>query len=213
MEGGDSNDCPICLQSLLQPVKIPCGHVFCYLCIKGSASHRRRCPLCRGTLNMNFFDNPNVIRDSSDSREIERPPVEFTWYYEGRNGWWQYDERTAEEIEAAYTQSLPQCEVFIAGHFYVIDFTNMCQYRKDHTGRSRRIKRDSAGMSKKGIAGIRLSLLQPLETGEENVEDEGSVSPSAVTSTISSSQRASNASRASDCLQQRTLSTTSGRTD
>lgn len=68
MAGGNSSDCPICLQPLLQPVKIPCGHVFCYLCIKGSASHRRRCPLCRGALSMNFFDNPNIIRDSGDSQ-------------------------------------------------------------------------------------------------------------------------------------------------
>ncbi|KAL5111678.1 hypothetical protein TcWFU_002997 [Taenia crassiceps] len=177
-----------------------------------SASHRRRCPLCRGAFSMNFFDNPNIIRGSDNSQGLERPPLEFMWYYEGRNGWWQYDERTAGEIETAYTQSLPQCDVFIAGHFYVVDFINMCQYRKDHTGRIRRIKRDSAGMSKKGIAGIRLSLLQPLETGEENGEDEGSISPSTV-NTISSNQRASNASRTPDCLRQRTLSTTSGRTD
>ncbi|VDM17001.1 unnamed protein product [Hydatigera taeniaeformis] len=169
MAGTNTNDCPICLQPFLQPVKIPCGHVFCYLCIKGSASHRRRCPLCRGVLSMNFFENPNVIHSSCESEMTERSPLEFIWYYEGHNGWWQYDERTASEIEAAYLQSLPQCDVFIAGHFYVVDFANMCQYRKDHSGRNRRIKRDSVDISKKGIAGIRLSLIQSLETSEEGV--------------------------------------------
>ncbi|EUB58418.1 putative ligase protein [Echinococcus granulosus] len=218
MAGGDSGGCPICLQPLLQPVEIPCGHVFCYLCIKGSASHRRRCPLCRRAFSMIFFENPNIIRNLGDSGETERPPLEFMWYYEGHNGWWQYDERTAVEIEAAYAQSLPRCEVFIAGHFYVVDFANMCQYRKDHSGRSRRIKRGSVDMSKKGIAGIRLSLLQPSEASEaaddeENVEDRGSISLSAVTPTISSSQRTSDANRDCNSLRQRTLSTTSSCTD
>ncbi|KAM3180933.1 hypothetical protein ACTXT7_015336 [Hymenolepis weldensis] len=149
----DSNDCPICLQPLLQPVEIPCGHIFCYLCLKGSAFHRRKCPLCRG----------------------DRLPSELVWYYEGRNGWWQYDERTANEIESAFSQSLSKCEVLIAGHFYIIDFVNMCQFRKDHSGRSRRIKRDSPNTSKKGVAGIRLSLLQP--SLEANVDEDSGDDP------------------------------------
>lgn len=57
----------------------------------------------------------------------DRQPSDMVWYYEGRNGWWQYDERTTTEIESAFSQSLLKCEVFIAGHFYVIDFANMCQ--------------------------------------------------------------------------------------
>lgn len=64
---------------------------------------------------------------------IERIPSEMVWYYEGRNGWWQYDERTASEIETAFSESLPKCEVFIAGHFYIIDFVNMCQVNTYYT--------------------------------------------------------------------------------
>ncbi|VDN16490.1 unnamed protein product [Dibothriocephalus latus] len=84
----------------------------------------------------------------------------MVWYYEGRNGWWRYDTRTASEIEAAFTQSLQSCEVCIAGHIYIVDFTQMCQARKDRPGRTRRIKRDSADLEAKGIAGLRLSLLE-----------------------------------------------------
>ncbi|KAM7540981.1 hypothetical protein Aperf_G00000036322 [Anoplocephala perfoliata] len=175
MAGNGSNDCPICLQPLLQPVEIPCGHIFCYLCLKGSAFHRRKCPLCRGGISMNFFNNPNVIPTVDASSKQDRSPSDMVWYYEGHNGWWQYDERTANEIENAFSQSLPKCEVFIAGHFYIIDFVNMCQYRKDRSGRSRCIRRDSPNISKKGVAGIRLSLLQPPEangSADDNNEEE-----------------------------------------
>ncbi|VUZ53028.1 unnamed protein product [Hymenolepis diminuta] len=129
MESG-SSDCPICLQPLLQPVEIPCGHIFCYLCLKGSAFHRRKCPLCRGGITMGFFNNPNMIHSTIEGPKQDRIPSELVWYYEGRNGWWQYDERTANEIESAFSQSLSKCEVFIAGHFYIIDFVNMCQVCK-----------------------------------------------------------------------------------
>lgn len=32
----DSEDCAICLQPCLQPVKLSCGHIFCFLCAKVS---------------------------------------------------------------------------------------------------------------------------------------------------------------------------------
>ena len=27
-------DCPVCLQTCIHPVKLPCSHIFCYLCVK-----------------------------------------------------------------------------------------------------------------------------------------------------------------------------------
>lgn len=48
---------------------------------------------------MNYLDNPQLIA-------VEQPSVSFEgsyqWFYEGRNGWWQYDDRTSLEIEAAF---------------------------------------------------------------------------------------------------------------
>lgn len=36
------NDCPVCLQPFSHPIKLPCSHVFCYLCAKGFASQHGR---------------------------------------------------------------------------------------------------------------------------------------------------------------------------
>ena len=44
------------------------------------------------------------------------------WYYEGRNGWWQYDDRTNDEVEAFHARGESKCELLIAGFLYIIDF-------------------------------------------------------------------------------------------
>ena len=40
--------------------------------------------------------------------------------YEGRNGWWLYDERTSQEIEKSFKKSDQRCELLIAGFLYII---------------------------------------------------------------------------------------------
>lgn len=32
-------ECPICLQTCIHPARLPCGHIFCFLCVKVSVSH------------------------------------------------------------------------------------------------------------------------------------------------------------------------------
>lgn len=27
-------DCPVCLEKCVHPAKLPCGHIFCFLCVK-----------------------------------------------------------------------------------------------------------------------------------------------------------------------------------
>ena len=44
------------------------------------------------------------------------------WYYEGRNGWWQYDDRTSGELETFHASGDSKCELLIAGFLYIIDF-------------------------------------------------------------------------------------------
>ena len=77
-------------------------------------------------------------------------------YYEGRNGWWLYDQRTNDEIDQAFRRADRRVEVLIVGQLYVIDFENMEQFRLNETHRRRRIKYDLISAPKKGVAGLKL---------------------------------------------------------
>jgi len=79
-------------------------------------------------------------------------------YYEGRNGWWMYDQRTNDEIDQAFRRGDRRLEILIVGHLYIIDFENMHQYRLNDTQRRRRIKYDLISAPKKGVGGLKLDL-------------------------------------------------------
>ncbi|KAM4713668.1 E3 ubiquitin-protein ligase rnf146-like isoform 1-T2 [Anableps anableps] len=156
-------ECAICLQSCVHPVRLPCCHIFCFLCVKGASWHSKRCALCRQEIPEDFLERPVLLsleelkaaaaglnRGGSESRG------DYTWYYEGRNGWWQYDERTSRELEEAFMKGRKSTEMLIAGFLYVADLENMVQYRRNEHGRRRRMKRDVVNIPKKGVAGLRL---------------------------------------------------------
>lgn len=161
-------DCPVCLQPCFYPVKLPCGHIFCFLCIKGVVLRSRKCALCRHSLAVDYLENPTLIKvvDKTNKEEKETKTKEkaddetdeddFVWYYEGRNGWWSYDEKTSLEVEKAFKSGQRSCTLLIAGFLYVVDFENMFQTRKNEPGRRRRIKRDKKDVESKGVAGIRI---------------------------------------------------------
>lgn len=67
------------------------------------------------------------------------------------SGWWQYDERTSKELEECYKAGERTCELLIAGFLYVTDLEAMLQIRRNDPSRRRRIKRDLASISKKGL--------------------------------------------------------------
>ena len=52
----ESNECAICLESMIQPCKLPCNHVFCYLCIKGTFNNSAKCSLCRTTIPADYLE-------------------------------------------------------------------------------------------------------------------------------------------------------------
>lgn len=152
-------ECAICLQQCVHPVRLPCCHVFCFLCVKGASWQSKRCALCRQEIPEDFLDQPvlllpNELKAAASSVEIDGSNV--AWYYEGRNGWWQYDERTSHELEEALTSGRKSTQMLIAGFLYTADLENMVQYRQNERGRRRKMKRDVAGIPKKGIAGLRL---------------------------------------------------------
>lgn len=161
-------ECAICLQRCVHPVRLPCYHIFCFLCVKGASWHSKRCALCRQEIPEDFLERPVLLLPEelkaaaagvSQTEGTEGGSCgDFAWYYEGRNGWWQYDERTNHELEEAFNKGQKSTEVLIAGFLYVADLENMVQYRLNEHGRRRRIKRDVVSIPKKGIAGLRLDF-------------------------------------------------------
>ncbi|XP_017107785.2 uncharacterized protein Rnf146 isoform X4 [Drosophila bipectinata] len=96
-------ECPICLQTCIHPARLPCGHIFCFLCVKGVAYKNRRCAMCRREIPAEFLDHPQLVNGIEDICATRATEDGYQWYYEGRNGgWWAYDTRTNEDIEVAY---------------------------------------------------------------------------------------------------------------
>lgn len=136
--------------------------------MKGASWHSKRCALCRQEIPEDFLERPVLLLpeelkaaaagvSGTAGTEGEAGSCgDFAWYYEGRNGWWQYDERTSHELEEAFSKDQKSTEMLIAGFLYVVDLENMVQYRRNEHGRRRRIKRDIVDIPKKGVAGLRL---------------------------------------------------------
>ncbi|KAK4290056.1 hypothetical protein Pmani_037023 [Petrolisthes manimaculis] len=154
-EEEEEMECAVCLQKCVHPVRLPCSHIFCFLCVKGVANQSKRCAMCRQEIPADFLDHPTLL-SAIEAEKEEVLPGGYQWFYEGRNGWWQYDERTSQELEAAYGSGQRACEVLVAGFLYIIDFDRMVQLRRNDPSRRRRIKRDLSSIPKKGVAGIKL---------------------------------------------------------
>jgi len=133
--------CAVCLQVLMHPVALECGHVFCFLCVKGVAlqgmhrtAHARvqmptaSCPMCRAPIQPQVLNSPNLVEQNQSlapsvstnttTKEQQDHPVEDQrpistshWFYQGRNGWWQYDQRTETEMEKAYQLFIQNIQV------------------------------------------------------------------------------------------------------
>ncbi|XP_055373095.1 E3 ubiquitin-protein ligase rnf146 [Condylostylus longicornis] len=167
-------ECPVCLQTAVHPTKLPCGHIFCFLCLKGVVIISHRCALCRRETSKESIDNPQLVYGKGSVKNSKPLEDGYQWFYEGRNGWWQYDERTSNEIENAYKSNNKSCTIFVAGFIYIVDFDTMMQRRQNDPAKKRGVKRDLAVVPKKGVAGIRL---------EENLISKGNNSSNTVTNT------------------------------
>jgi len=155
-------ECSVCLDLPVHPVTLPCGHVFCFLCVKGlsrQSSSQRSCSLCRREIPADFLDRSQVLAAAGADIEAERedqadPGQLWTWFYEGRNGWWRFEERNSEELEETFKAGQLAAEMMICGQLYVIDFVRQEQYQKNFPTRKRKIKRDVATSESKGVAGL-----------------------------------------------------------
>uniref|UniRef100_A0A0A1XA16 E3 ubiquitin-protein ligase n=1 Tax=Zeugodacus cucurbitae TaxID=28588 RepID=A0A0A1XA16_ZEUCU len=149
-------ECPICLQTCIHPARLPCGHIFCFLCVKGVAYKNRRCAMCRREIPPEFLDHPDLVNGIDDICATKSTEDGYQWFYEGRNGWWQYDDRTSQDIEEAFKKGEKSCIILVAGYVYVVDLETMVQQRQNEPSRCRRVKRDLATIPKKGVAGLRI---------------------------------------------------------
>jgi hypothetical protein len=159
-------ECAVCLQTCVYPVQLPCKHIFCFLCVKGVSLQSKRCAMCRRDIPQDFLQHPELLSQLDLAREETGFEDGGQWFYEGRNGWWLYDERTSQEIENFWSKGEKRCELLIAGLLYIVDFEQMLQFRRNDPSRRRRIKRDAASGPKKGVAGIRI------EGGDESSDIE-----------------------------------------
>jgi len=85
VEGGITIECAVCLQTCVHPVRLPCSHIFCYLCVKGVAFQSKRCAMCRQDIPVDFLQHPQLL----DRTQLERESAledGYQWFYEGRNG-------------------------------------------------------------------------------------------------------------------------------
>ncbi|XP_030573199.1 E3 ubiquitin-protein ligase RNF146-A isoform X2 [Drosophila novamexicana] len=149
-------ECPICLQTCIHPARLPCGHIFCFLCVKGVAYKNRRCAMCRREIPAEFLDHPQLVNGIDDICATRATEDGYQWYYEGRNGWWQYDDRTSQDIEEAFKKGDKSCSILVAGYVYIVDLEQLVQQRQNEPSRCRRVKRDLATIPKKGVAGLRI---------------------------------------------------------
>jgi E3 ubiquitin-protein ligase RNF146 len=94
-------DCAVCLQPSVHPVRLPCGHLFCYLCVKGIAFLGGKCAMCRRDIPRSCLDDPDLVRrddpallpvaqhgvdHSEEEDDVDEEEAQQKWFYQGRNG-------------------------------------------------------------------------------------------------------------------------------
>lgn len=136
------------------PIKLNCGHIFCFLCVKSVFETTGICALCRAAINVDFDRQEHHVLGTI---QVPSSRSGYFWFYEGYRGWWLYDPDTNRDIELAHEQNEPRIEKLIAGHVYVIDLQAMKQFRKHgDENRSRKICRATLGLENIiGMGGLR----------------------------------------------------------
>lgn len=143
--------------------------------MKGVANRSKRCALCRQDIPSDFLNDPKLLCENEiKEKSLTIFDEGYQWFYEGRNGWWQYDERTSLELEKHYKQGDKMFELLIAGFLYIIDLENMRQFRRNDQTRRRRIRRDLRSVPGiKGIAGLKFNedaSVRPSGDGGESTQ-------------------------------------------
>ena len=97
----DDDNCPACMDVPLYPVKLPCGHAYCFLCLKGEFLQRHgdaaedekvECGVCQTELLETLLEEPKQLkRTKSDLSDIGCG--DMCWFYKDGADWWKYDKK------------------------------------------------------------------------------------------------------------------------
>ena len=69
-------------------------------------------------------------RTRSDLASSAADNNNWQWFYQARGGgWWKFEGRHNEDIEAAFTTGTPSIDILICGKIYTIDLANRVQGR------------------------------------------------------------------------------------
>lgn len=167
----DEEVCKICRDTLNLPIKLSCGHVYCFFCIKQAYEVVKECPYCRTTILSQEIYAPYMLVTASDgagntdngsvtdstSNTEGASTSKWVWLYESKDDrWWRYDPKTCEALERAYQDHIaniylrdedeeempPLIFTFYIGNTnYCVDFDLMIQYQTHNPGLKRKIKR------------------------------------------------------------------------
>jgi E3 ubiquitin-protein ligase RNF5 len=83
----DKWKCPICLESLQQPVVTRCGHAFCWPCITEWLRRSNSCPVCHGEVQ---GEHLIPIYGQGAPADIAEPPPPRPEYREARHPTWYW---------------------------------------------------------------------------------------------------------------------------
>lgn len=164
------NICSICRSEPTNAVRLDCGHIFCYLCIKSAAETTGVCALCRRDIPIKFNFKQHEILSPT---RVPSAKDGFYWLYEGSRGWWLYDADTAHELEKAHEEGSTTINRLTAGHMYKMNLQSMTQQRESGAGGARKMRRAklSSVTNVLGMGGLRSDemnvILDLLKSTEE----------------------------------------------
>jgi hypothetical protein len=82
--------CPICFDTLREPVVTPCGHLFCWPCIAEWLRRSNACPSCSGRISS---DGLIPVYGQGKAATLTGPPPPRPDYIPARRGFWPIDLR------------------------------------------------------------------------------------------------------------------------
>lgn len=67
----EDNECPICIDEIEEPTILPCGHLFCYTCVKEMTSIKKECPLCKQKITDDLIkvSDKSITKKDSDKKD------------------------------------------------------------------------------------------------------------------------------------------------